>query len=44
MPFTSIGKEYNVTDNVVRKWCRHYSLSLKSKEIKAYTDKEWELL
>lgn len=40
--FLQIGKEYNVSDNAVRKWCKYYSLPFKVKEIKKYTDEEWE--
>lgn len=40
--FLQIGKEYNVSDNAVRKWCKYYNLPFKSKEIKKYTDEEWE--
>lgn len=31
-----IGKEYNVSDNTVRKWCKKYNLPYLKKEIKAY--------
>lgn len=41
-PFLQIGKEYNVSDNAVRKWCKNYSLPFKKAEIKKYTDEEWE--
>lgn len=40
--FLSIGKEYGVTDNTIRKWCKNYGLPYKSLEIKKYTDEEWE--
>lgn len=40
--FLQIGKEYNVSDNAVRKWCKYYNLPFKAKEIKKYTDEEWE--
>lgn len=39
--FLQIGKEYNVTDNAIRKWCKAYNLPFKSSEIKKYTDEEW---
>ena len=41
-PFTIIGKQYGVSDNAVRKWCRYENLPEKVKEIKAYSDEEWE--
>lgn len=40
--FCSIGKEYNVTDNAVRKWCVKYNLPKTKKEINSYTDEEWK--
>ena len=44
MPFTTIGKQYNVSDNAVRKWCDKYNLPRKSSEIKSYSDEQWEQL
>lgn len=44
-PFTHIGKEYNVTDNTVRKWCKSYNLPSKVKDIKEILEKgEWDLI
>lgn len=40
-PFTTIGKQFGVSDNAVRKWCDGYGLPRKSSEIKKYTDEEW---
>ena len=42
MPFTTIGSKYGVTDNAIRKWCDDYGLPRKKKEIKSYSDSEWE--
>lgn len=42
LPFTTIGKQYNVTDGAVHKWCRSYNLPATKKEINKYTDEEWE--
>ena len=43
MPFTQIGKEYGVTDNAVRKWCKSYNLPYRVKDIKEIIKKgEWE--
>ena len=39
--FRAIGKQFNVSDNTVRKWCKHYELPYKRCEIKAYSDEEW---
>jgi hypothetical protein len=42
--FTTIGLQYGVTDNAVRKWCDKYGLPRKVKDIKSYSDEEWELI
>ncbi len=39
--FTQIGKDFNVSDNAIRKWCDAYNLPRKKTEIKKYSDKEW---
>lgn len=44
MPFTKIGQQFGVTDNAIRKWCVSEGLPSKSKDIKTYSDKEWELI
>lgn len=41
-PFTTIAKQYNVSDNAIRKWCDKFNLPKKSREIKKYTDEEWK--
>ena len=41
-PFLQICKEYNVSDNAIRKWCKNYNLPYRAKDIKKYTDEEWE--
>lgn len=33
-PFTTIGAEYGVTDNAVRKWCISYNLPSRVSDIK----------
>lgn len=40
-PFTQIGKQFNVSDNAIRKWCDKFLLPRKASEIKQYTDEEW---
>lgn len=40
--FLQIGKEYNVSDNAVRKWCKFYDLPYKASAIRALSDDEWE--
>ena len=42
--FVDIGKQYNVTDNAIRKWCASYGLPTRKKDIKKYTDEDWALL
>lgn len=42
--FTSIGKQFNVSDNAVRKWCDKYNLPRTKAEIKNYSDEEWNLI
>lgn len=44
IPFTQIGKQFNVSDNAVRKWCDKYNLPRKATEIKKYSEEEWDLL
>lgn len=39
--FVSIGKNYGVTDNTVRKWCDGYGLPRKKSDIRNFTDEEW---
>lgn len=40
-PFTQIGKQFQVSDNAIRKWCDKFSLPRKSSEIKKYSDEDW---
>lgn len=44
MPFTKIGQHFGVTDNAVRKWCVSEGLPSKVRDIKDYSDEEWELI
>lgn len=41
IPFVQIGLEYNLTDNAIRKWCDKYGLPRRVKDIKSYSDDEW---
>ena len=43
-PFSQIGKQFNVSDNTIRKWCINYNLPSKKKDIKQYSLEEWELV
>lgn len=40
--FTQIGKDFNVSDNAVKKWCDFYNLPRLKKDIKSYSDEEWD--
>lgn len=42
--FCEIGRQYNVSDNAIRKWCVHYKLPRTKKIINSYSDKEWNLI
>lgn len=42
--FVAIGKEFGVTDNAIRKWCRVYNLPFKKTEINKYTDEQWKTI
>ena len=44
IPFTQIGKKYNVSDNTIRKWCESYGLPKKVSEIKGYSNEQWLLI
>lgn len=39
--FCEISRQYNVSDNAIRKWCDNYSLPRTKKEINSYSDEEW---
>ena len=41
-PFTQIAKQYQVTDNAIKKWCDKFNLPRTKKEIKTYSDKDWK--
>lgn len=43
-PFITIGKQYGVSDNAIRKWCKAYNLPSKSTEIKKMDDTQWALV
>lgn len=43
-PMTEIATMFNVSDTAIRKRCKTYNLPYKSKDIKNYSDKEWEEL
>ena len=42
LPFTTIAKQFKVTDNAIRKWCDKFNLPRTKKEINSYSNQEWE--
>ena len=40
--FTQTGKEYGVSDNTIRKWCKFYGLPSHSHTIRSLSDDEWD--
>lgn len=44
IPFIEIGRQFNVSNNAVRKWCDKYNLPRTKNEINKYTDEEWILI
>lgn len=42
--FLSLGKQFEVSDNAIRKWCKAMNLPHTKKEIQSYSDAEWELI
>ena len=41
-PFITIGQNFNVTDNTIRKWCDSYGLPRRSGDIKKILEEAWE--
>lgn len=39
--FVAIGKDFQVTDNAIRKWCIKYGLPAKRKDIKQISNEDW---
>ena len=42
--FLQVGRDYNVTDRAVRRWCAEYGLPTKKRDIDDMSDSEWEAL
>lgn len=42
--FLQIGKQFDVSDNAIRKWCRNLNLPCRSHDIKKMSDEEWMLI
>lgn len=41
IPFRTIGQNYGVSDTAIKKWCKTYNLPYRKKDIKQYSDEEW---
>ena len=41
IPFTQIAQQYNVSDKAIVKWCKSEKLPYRKKDIKQYSDEEW---
>ena len=42
--FCEIGKDFNVSDNAIRKWCDKFNLPRRKSEINQYSDEAWKLI
>ena len=42
--FRGIGAKFGVSDKTITKWCKSYGLPNTKREIKTYSDKDWELI
>lgn len=42
--FCEIGRDFQISDNAIRKWCDKFNLPRTKKEIQKYSDAEWELV
>ena len=42
LPFTTIAKNFNVSDNAIRKWCDLEKLPRKKTQINKYSEEEWK--
>ena len=42
--FTKISKQYDVSINAVKGWCKYYNLPFRKEDIKLFNDTEWEKL
>lgn len=40
--FRQIGRDFGVSDNTIKKWCKNNNLPYKKSQIKLYSDEEWE--
>lgn len=42
--FLAIGEQYNVSNTAIVKWCKSYNLPYTKKEIKQYSEQDWQLI
>lgn len=42
--FCGIGAKFGVSDKAITKWCKNYGLPNTKREIKTYSDEDWELI
>lgn len=42
--FTQIGRQFNVADNTIRKWCVKFGLPKRTRDIVRYSDEEWDII
>lgn len=40
--FVDIGKQFNVSDNAIRKWCKVFNLPTSRQQIRKTNDEDWE--
>lgn len=40
--FTSLGKQFGVSDNAIRKWCKTYNLPFRITDIRNISDEDWD--
>lgn len=42
--FVDIGKQFSVSDNAIKKWCKKYNLPYKKSDIRNFSDEEWLII
>lgn len=40
-PFLTLGKQFAVSDNTIRKWCKSYNLPFRRRDINSISDEDW---
>ena len=44
IPFVKISKQFGVSDKAIVKWCVAYNLPSRKKDIKQFSDKDWDII